>query len=96
MKFLTLPEASWAQPILSGARRALYIVLLLLPGTVIVLPLLWWLNRRALKRHESHTALSGLLARKAGLKEEDCRRSLPHNPKATGSNPITHDSLRFL
>jgi len=29
------------------ARRALYVALLLLPGTLLVLPLLWWLDRRA-------------------------------------------------
>ena len=30
-----------------AARRVLFLAILLLPGTVIVLPLLWWLDRQA-------------------------------------------------
>ena len=43
---LTRSQLDLAHSFRNVARRAFYIVLLLLPGTVIVLPLLWWLNRR--------------------------------------------------
>src|SRR5258706_5236676 len=42
---LTRGHALLASPLWNVAKRALYFAILLLPGSLIVLPVLWWLDR---------------------------------------------------
>jgi len=42
---LTPGQLHLAPPFRSVAKRALFLAILLLPGSLVVLPLVWWLDR---------------------------------------------------
>jgi hypothetical protein len=49
MSFLNLTPGRLhlASPFRSVAKRALFVAILLLPGSLVVLPLVWWLDRHS-------------------------------------------------
>lgn len=52
MSFLNLTQSNWRtiSPSRSVAKGAFYVGVLLLPGSLIVMPLLWWLDRRMARK----------------------------------------------